>query len=160
VAARWQAWARHLVPHREGTMSSTKPALQHTPIDIKIKLAALWAATVLCYIYCDYFELYVPGKLTGMLAGKMGPLGPVTQSVLLGTSVMLAVQCVMVYLALALKPAISKWLNIVLGLVFALMMLVVIQGAWTFYQFFGIIETALLLTIVWQAWTWPRVTPS
>jgi hypothetical protein len=44
-----------------------------------------------CYIYADYFGLYVPGSLQTMLAGKMGPLGPVTQIVLLGTSLMLAI---------------------------------------------------------------------
>jgi len=33
-----------------------------------------------CFIYADYFELYVPGKLQGMLAGRMEPLGAVTQS--------------------------------------------------------------------------------
>ena len=40
-----------------------------------MKLSALWASTMFCYIYCDYFELYVPGKLDGMLQGKIGPLG-------------------------------------------------------------------------------------
>lgn len=55
-----------------------------------------------------------------------------------------------------MRPAINKWVNVVFGLVFALVMIVVIQGAWIFYKFLGVVEIALLLTIVWQAWTWPR----
>jgi len=29
-------------------------------VNIKIKLSALWASVTLCYLYGDYFELYVP----------------------------------------------------------------------------------------------------
>src|SRR3546814_20279114 len=51
-----------------------------------LKLSAAWAATVLCYIYCDYFELYVPGKIQHMLDGA-GPFGTVSQWTLLGAGV-------------------------------------------------------------------------
>lgn len=130
--------------------------LQDTPINIKIKLSALWAATTFCYLYGDYFELYVPGKLSGMLDGKMGPLGSVTQNILLGTSVMLAIPSVMVFLCLVLKPSISRWLNIFLGLFFTAIMLLVIRGAWNFYIFLGLVEVALTSMIVWYAWKWPK----
>jgi hypothetical protein len=90
-------------------------AFEDTKIDTKIKLAALWAATTFCYIFGDYFELYLPGKLAGMLAGKMQPLGLVTQEILLGSSMLLAVPSVMVFLSLVMKPTINRWVNIVLG---------------------------------------------
>lgn len=32
----------------------------------KVKLAALWASTMFCYIYGDYFGLYVTGTLADM----------------------------------------------------------------------------------------------
>ena len=61
------------------SLSPSKSAgLQDSKVDGKVKLAALWAATMFCDIYGDYFELYVPGKLSSMLDGKMPPLGPVT----------------------------------------------------------------------------------
>jgi hypothetical protein len=132
--------------------------LQDTKVDVKIKLAGLWASTLFCYIYGDYFELYVPGKLAGMLSGQMVPLGPVTQGVLLGTTIMLAVQCVMVCLSLLMKPALNRWVNVIFGLVCAAIVgAVITQSGWVFYQLLGVIEIALLLAIVWQAWTWPRV---
>jgi hypothetical protein len=137
--------------------ASIKSDLQDTKIDVKIKLAGLWTATMFCYLYGDYFELYVPGKLSSMLDGKILPLGPVTQEILLGTSSMLAIQSVMVFLSLVMKPPFNKWVNLIFGLVFAAIVLVVItQGGWTFYKLLGAVEIALLLGIVWQAWTWPR----
>lgn len=62
----------------------------------------------------------------------------------------------MVFLSLVLKPIIKKWANLVLGIAFTLIMMLVIRGGWTFYKFFGGIEIVLTLTIVWQAWSWPR----
>jgi hypothetical protein len=91
-----------------------------------------------------------------MLEGKIQPLGPVTQGVLLGTSVMMAVPSVMVFLSLVMKPRINRWANIIFGAIYTLIMLLVIQGTWTFYRFFGIVEILLTSTIVWQAWKWPR----
>jgi hypothetical protein len=131
--------------------------LEDTPINIKFKLSALWAATAFLYIYGDYFELYIPGKLAHMLDGRMGPLGPVTQSVLLGASIMLAIPSLMVFLSLTLKPAISRWLNIIFGLLLTVVVFFVIPGTWHFYMLYGIIEMLLTLTIVWLAWKWPRV---
>lgn len=53
--------------------------LSDPKVHVKLKLCALWASAMFCYIYCDYFELYVPGKLEEMLRGQMGSLGTVTQ---------------------------------------------------------------------------------
>ena len=131
-------------------------SLQDSKVDIRIKLAALWAATMFCYIYGDYFELYIPGKLSSMLDGKMLPLGTVTQGILLATSSMMAIQGTMVFLSLVVTPVVNKWLNVALGLAATLIMILAIQGTWTFYKLLGTVEIGLLLTIVWQAWTWPR----
>lgn len=35
-------------------------------VHMKIKIAALWASLMFCYIYCDYFELYMRRKLEMM----------------------------------------------------------------------------------------------
>lgn len=128
----------------------------NTKIDIKLKLSALWAVTIFCYIYGDYFALYIPGKLTNMIDGQMGPLGPVTQGVLIGTSIMMAIPSLMVFLSLVMKPQFNRWLNIIFGIIFALIMMLAIQGTWSFYKFFGFIEIGLCSAIVVFAWKWPR----
>lgn len=137
--------------------TSGKAPLEDITVPVKIKLAGLWASLMFCYIYGDYFGLFQPGNLQDMLQGKMGPLGPTTQGVLLGTSILMAVPSVMVFLSLVLRPAWSRVVNILLGVLYALVMAVLMPGAWHFYLFFGVIEIVLSLLIVWHAWKWPRV---
>ena len=48
---------------------TTRPALEDIKVPVRYKLSAMWASVMFCYIYVDYFELYVPGKLQGMLDG-------------------------------------------------------------------------------------------
>ncbi len=124
-------------------------------VHVKLKLSALWAALMFCYIYGDYFGLYVPGKLEGMLAGE-GPTGQVSQGALVGTSVLLAIPGIMVFLSLVLAPRINRWLNIVLGAFYVIVMLLTMPGAWWFYIVLGIIEIALGCLTIWYAWSWPR----
>ena len=127
-------------------------------IHVKAKLSALWVTLMLCYIYGDYFGLYVPGALQNMLDGNMGPLGKTTQNILLGTSFMMAIPSLMVFLSLVLKPAVSRWLNILLGSIYTAIILMTMPGAWNFYVFLGVIEAMLSLLIVWTAWHWPKQT--
>lgn len=130
--------------------------LDDVTIDVKMKISALWVSLMLCYIYGDYFGLYKPGTLESMLEGRMGPLGPVTQGVLLGTSVMMAIPALMVFLSLMLPPVVNRWLNVVLGIVYTVIMMLTILGAWLFYLFLAVVEIGLSLSIVWYAWSWPR----
>ncbi|NQU49736.1 MAG: hypothetical protein HQ519_13880 [Planctomycetes bacterium] len=131
--------------------------LSDITVHTKLKLSALWASTMFCYIYCDYFELYVPGKLDGMLQGEMGPLGPVTQGVLIGTSILMAIPSLMVFLSVALPARSNRVLNIVFGVFFTLVMaLLTYTSDWYFYKFFAAIETVLTASVVWYAWKWPK----
>ncbi len=109
-----------------------------------------------CYIYCDYFELYTPGKLESMTQGKMLPLGVVTQGVLVGTSLLMAIPSLMIFLSVALPARFSKVANIVFGVFFTLLMAMLTYSAgWYFYKLFAAIETVLSALVVWYAWKWP-----
>ncbi len=131
-------------------------ALEDAKIPVRIKLSALWTSVMFCYVYGDYFDLYVPGKLQDMLQGEMS-LGTVTQGMLFGTSILMAVPSLMIFLSLVLAPAISRWLNIAAGLVYtSIMLLILAGGAWAFYMFFAAIEVVLTSLVVWHAWRWPR----
>jgi hypothetical protein len=136
----------------------TSPAtLEDSKVPVRYKLAAIWTSVMFCYIYVDYFELYIPGKLQGMLSGKMLPIGAVTQGVLLGTSIMMAIPSLMVFLSLVLKAPASRWLNIILGIIYTAIQLAVISGSgWAFYIGIGLLEAALTALIAWTAWKWPR----
>jgi len=138
------------------SMKKAATVLDDIRIHVKMKLSALWVSVMLCYIYGDYFGLYEPGKLQGMLEGKMGPLGPTTQGVLLGTAILMAIPAVMVFLSLVLRAKLNRWVNIILGVIFTVIMLITMPGAWAFYIFLGVVEVVLTALIVWYAWNWPR----
>ena len=131
--------------------------LQRFNAPVELKLAALWAATMFCYIYGDYFGLYEPGMLAGMAAGRLGPLGPATPGILLAVTLMMAVPSVMVFLSLALPPVIARWSNMALGLAYTAIIALTLPGSPLFYAVLGAVEMALTLGITWLAWRWPRV---
>ncbi len=130
--------------------------LEDSRINIKLKLSALWASVMFLYLYGDYFSLYKTGTLDSMLAGQIGPLGPVTQGILLGTSILMAIPAVMVFLSLVLKPVVNRWSNIILGIFYTIIMLIGLPSEWYYYIFLGVIEMTLTLLIVWYAWTWQK----
>lgn len=138
------------------TPKAGKAVLEDPKVNVKTKLSALWASVMFCYVYGDYFGLYGNGKLAEMMEGKIGPLGEATQSVLVGVSAMMAIPSTMVFLSLAMPPALNRWLNLLLGAAYTAIMLMTLRGAPAFYIFMGVIEVLLTLLIVWHAWTWPR----
>ncbi len=138
---------------------TSRAALDDIHVPVRYKLAAMWTSVMFCYIYVDYFELYVPGKLRGMLDGLMLPLGPVSQTMLLGTAIMLALPSLMIFLSLMLKAPLARWLNIMFGVIYtAIQLLVVSKSGWIFYIAIGLLEAALTALIAWTAWNWPRQT--
>jgi hypothetical protein len=131
--------------------------LQSFDVPTPVKLSAAWAATVLCYIYCDYFALYVPGKLQGVMEG-IGPFGPVSQGSLLAAGVLLIIPGVMVFLCVVTRSVVSRVLNIALGAGYTiLMLLLAFTTRWYFYKLFAVVEALLTAAIAWMAWKWPKL---
>lgn len=84
----------------------------------KVVLAALWTSLMFLYVYGDYFNMYTPGKIEEMSAGRIGPLGAASESVLFGVATMMAIPGLMIALSLLLPPVIGKWLNVLFGLAY------------------------------------------
>ncbi|MGF6493424.1 hypothetical protein ABIE56_001604 [Luteibacter sp. 621] len=131
--------------------------LEDTRVPVRLRLAGLWTSLMFCYVYGDYFGLYGKGKLQEMIDGSFGPLGPTTAGVLVGVSLMMAVPALMVFGSMALPAGLGKWMNIVLGVVYAAIMLLTMPGAPAFYLTLGVIEVLLSLATVVTAWRWPRL---
>ncbi|QNK62376.1 hypothetical protein H7F33_17805 [Pedobacter sp. PAMC26386] len=134
-------------------------SLMDFKINVKLRLSALWVTVMLCYVYGDIFSLFVPERLKNLMNGNMGS-GTTTPAKLLFSAVLLAIPALMVFLSLVLKPKLNKWLNIILGFVYTLVMVLVVYISidpwWIFYIFLGIVEIVITLAIIWQAWKWPR----
>ncbi len=124
-------------------------------VHVRFKLFALWSSLMFFYIYGDYFELWQPGQLQQMIAGRM-PFGSISQGSLLGMSAVMIIPSLMPFLSLVLPPGVNRWVNIVFGALYAGIMIVAIRGGWHFYVFFGLIEITLSVLIAWYAWTWPK----
>jgi hypothetical protein len=90
-----------------------------------------------------------------MMAGRT-PVGPTTQSKLVAFSLMRAIPSVMVFLSLVLRASSSRWANIILSLVYSIIIVITMRGAWAFYLVLGCIEVTLTGAIAWYAWKWPR----
>ena len=134
------------------TIKATKEEDVKTPV--QVMLSALWAALMFLYIYADHFSLFKPGQIEEMVAGRMG-LFPVTQGSLLSAAILMLIPALMVFLALALKPKVGRWVNIILGVLYTTVNVWNLVGeTWVFYIVIGIVEMALTLLIVGYAWTW------
>ena len=136
-------------------MMDAGTALDDIKIHVKIKISALWASVMFCYIYGDYFGLYVPGQLKGMLQGQ-GPIGLTSQATLVAVAILVAVPAVMIFLSLVLLPGLNRWVNIAASVILTVVVLITMPGAWAFYILLSIVEVALQMLIVWYAWNWPR----
>ncbi len=134
---------------------TTRRPLADAPVPIRLKLSALWTATMFCYVYGDFFSLFKPGRLAAMQAGQTG-VGATSQGMLLAFAALMALPSLMIILTLVLRASLSRWLNVGVGTFFTLVMLAIIPGTWAFYLFLGLLEAALTATIVVTAWRWPR----
>lgn len=129
--------------------------LEDLPVPIRLKLSALWASVMFCFLYADFFGLFMPGRILTMNAGIIGPLGAATPAILVGVSVMMAIPSAMVALSQLLPPTLCRWANIVFGLIYTAIMVLTAIGAPPFYLFFAAVEITMLLTAVYLAIKWP-----
>jgi hypothetical protein len=121
-----------------------------------IRLALLWASLMFLYIYNDYFSLYVTGTIDDMAKGRLGPMGQATDGVLIGLSIMLAVPSLMIFLSAALRPWLSRWLNVGFGIVYTAIEVLTLFGSPWFYGIVVLAEIVLTALIVWHALRWPK----
>jgi Family of unknown function (DUF6326) len=139
-------------------MKTGKNELQDFNINVKLKLAALWVSVTFCYLYGDYFELYVPKKAEGLVNGVNMLDSPIKLFI---AAFLLLIPSLMVCLSIILKPTINRTLNIFLGIFYTLFVTLVgvssISEWRSFYVFYAVVEICLTALIVWYAWRWERV---
>jgi hypothetical protein len=126
-------------------------------VNVKIKLAVLWTSVMFCYIYEDYFELYVPKRVERIISGESLLNTP---QKLFAASWVLIIPALMIFLSISLRPRLNRSLNIVFGTCYTALMLWIASNysdKWlTFAMLFAIVESIITAIIVWYAWKWPR----
>lgn len=138
-------------------MKNEKVEFEDFIINIKILLAGLWTSVMFLYIYGDYFELYVPKKVEGLLNGSNLLNSPYK---LLLATILLTVPSLMIFLSLVLKPKLNRILNIsVASFLTAFTLLVGFSSIseWRiFYVMLAFLESIITGFIVWKALHWNR----
>lgn len=139
-------------------MENNKLQLEDLKINVKLVLSALWASVMFLYIYGDYFELYVPQKVEGLLHGQNLLNTPYK---LLFATIILTAPSLMIFISLMLKPKWNRALNIFIGVLLTLFTLLVGSLSFTewkiFYVMLSFFESIITSIIVWKAWHWPKL---
>jgi hypothetical protein len=136
---------------------STAGVLADVRVNVKIKLAALWIALMFSYTYADILGFYAPGNLEELLSGGIAGI-QMTQGVLLGSAVLMAIPTAMVFLSLVLPAKANRLVNIIVGAAY----MAVLAGTFltgrnpAYYIFYATGKAVLIALIVWFACKWPR----
>lgn len=126
-------------------------------VNVKLKLASLWASFMFLYIYVDYFHLYMPGSLKDILAGKVFVFN-ISYVFLTIAMFFVAIPVLMIFLCVALPAKINRLTNIIVSIILIPYMLFNLVGeAWLHMYFAAVIEVVLLCLIIRYAWKWSRI---
>ena len=139
----------------------TTPAnlLENPPIPVRAKLATAWTSFMFLYIYVDFFNLYKPGVVDGILNGLVWRF-EVTPTLLTVMLASVAIPALMVMLSMTLPARANRATNLVVASLYIPYSVFNAAGAsWDWAFFYGLsigIEVLLLAFILRSAWSWPR----
>ena len=128
-------------------------------LDVRIILAVLWVAEVLSSLNGDTYRLSDPVALKSLIANT-GPI-VVTPELYLVMSLIFVGMIFMSVLTLTLKSPVSRWVNRIIGILYA----VIILGFWVLgfvlqspgYEIvWSTAQVVFALLVVWYAWKWPK----
>lgn len=122
-------------------------------VDTRLKIAALWIATLFIFAYVDLFSLYRPDVRADLEAGRLFVFD-VSQTFLFLTTLYIVVPSLMIYLSLVMPRGISRVLNVVLAAVYAVTIVGSAIGEWGYFVLGSAVEVVLLGAVVYHAWTW------
>ena len=126
--------------------------------DWKIRIAVLWFVIAHGMLVFAALAIYEPSYIEGIIAGEVQG-GPITPEMNLELAIVLLIPLVMAVLSLTLRDSINRWINIIAGAVFAVLVLadpimyLTEQSAYAAYvTLIGIVEFVASALIVWFAW--------
>ena len=136
--------------------SAHSRTFEDVKVGVRCKIAALWVAMLFLFAYGDIFGFFSPGRIEEVTAGEISGMA-ITQGFLFAVSLYVAIASVMVFLSLVLAPSVNRWANIVLPSLYVVSIVASAIGERSaYYWCLSIVESVLLLLVVWYAWTWPR----
>ena len=110
-------------------MSTSESAFVETPTGVRVKIPALWFVLLFLYAYGDIFGFFKPGQIEDIVSGEISGID-ITQGFLFAVSVYVAVASVMIFLTLVLRPAVARWSNVVLAILYIATIVGAAIGEW------------------------------
>ena len=147
-----------MLNHAGSPVATAERDLAPFPVNVRVKLSALWGAMLFVFAYVDIFSFFRADVRADIEAGQIAGF-QIGRGFLLGTTIYILIPSLMVFGALVLKPRTNRIANIVLAIVYAATIVGGAIGEWGYYLLGSAIEVALLAGIVYYAWTWPRRAP-
>ncbi|MBM3456654.1 MAG: hypothetical protein FJX80_16225 [Bacteroidetes bacterium] len=136
---------------------NTQKQLEDIKVNVKLKLALLWASFMFLYIYVDYFALYMPSKIDDITKGKIFVFD-ITQGFIFIALFLATIPILMIFLSLVLPATINRFTNIIVAIILIPYMLFNLAGeAWLHMYFAAAVEVVLLLSIIRYAYKWAQL---
>lgn len=132
---------------------TTNNAHDDPPLDPRLKIAALWTATMLIFAYVDLFSLYRPDVRSDIEAGKIFAFD-INQVFLLFTTLYVIIPALMIYLSLVMRRRVNRIANIVVAAIYAITIAGSAVGEWNYFILGSVVEVALLTLVIRHAWLW------
>lgn len=131
----------------------TDTSLPLAPLDARIRLAALWIATMLIVAFVDIFGFYRADIREQIEAGHILDF-EIGQLFMLAIVVYVTVPTLMIVLSILLPYKANRITNIVVAFVFAVTIVGAAIGEWGYYLFASAVELGLLAAIITLALRW------
>jgi hypothetical protein len=136
-------------------MGAAGTKLEPSPVNVRVKISGLWASMLFVFAYVDLFSLYRPDFRADVEAGEVAGFA-VNQTFLLGTTAYVVIPSLMVFAVLVMRPWLNRIANIALATLYVVSIVAATIGEWSYYVLGSLIESSLLATVVFYAWTWPK----
>ena len=124
-----------------------------SPIDVRIRMAALWATTMMIFAYVDLFSLFRPDFRAALDQGKVFVFD-VGQPFLLGATIYVIIPSLMIYLSLVMPRRLNRVVSISLAGIYAITIVGGAIGEWNYYVLGSAVEFVLLALVIHHSWTW------
>ncbi|MDE0867908.1 MAG: DUF6326 family protein [Aquiluna sp.] len=132
---------------------SLKTLEASAPIDVRIRMAALWATTMMIFAYVDLFSLFRPDFRAALDQGKVFVFD-VGQPFLLGVTIYVIIPSLMIYLSLVMPRRLNRVVSISLAGLYAITIVGGAVGEWSYYVLGSAVEVVLLALVIHHSWTW------
>lgn len=123
--------------------------------DWNIKVSVLWLFASIAFLAHQIILLMEPGIIAQLMAG-IAEGQKISSGMILFSSILMLVPMIMAFLSLTLKGSLNRWLNIIVGTVFAVLWFISVTEAAKSAYWGGALMTLSAAVasalIVWYAW--------